>query len=242
MTSGRKVFVSYKYGDSQVKSLASSPEALLAKSLFNNQTTARHYVDELQNKIDKSNHIYKGEDDGEDLSTLNDDTIETKLKQKIRDSTVTIIFIPKGMKTNEPETEQWIPWEVSYSLKEISSVRKTPNGLLAVILPDQYGSYSYYLDECDHCNTKTHKTSTLFQILGNNMFNQKEKIQHDSSCNVQNHGKVHKGKLHSYAHQVKWDDFINNIDYYIDHAIKLRDRINDYNIQKVVLKTSLLNN
>lgn len=238
----RKVFVSYKYGDGQVKPLAKSPEALLAQSLFNNQTTARHYVDELQDLIDENDHIFKGEDDGEDLSTFKDDTIETKLKQKIRDSTVTIILISKGMKTNEPETEQWVPWEVSYSLKEISSARKTSNGLLAVILPDQSGSYSYYLDECVHCNIKTHKTSTLFQILGSNMFNQKEKIQYDSNCNIQNHGKVHKDKFHSYAHQIKWDDFIKNIDYYIDHAIELRNRINDYNIQKVVLKTSLLNN
>lgn len=234
---GRKVFVSYKYGDAQVAQINDGSAASIARAIFNTPTTARHYVDKIIEKLDADGvHIYKGEEDGNDLSLQKDDTIASKLKEKIRDSSVTIVLISKGMKTWELENDQWIPWEISYSLREKTVEGRTSksNGLLAVILPDENGSYSYYLDECGHCNTKTHKTSTLFQILGRNMFNQKQKLQFDSNCDAHYHGKVHKDDLHSYAFQVKWHEFIDNIDKHVDHAIHLRDNIGNYNIQKAI--------
>lgn len=62
---GRKIFVSYKYADSNVYNISGS---ILG-------STVRDYVDKIEEQLDNSNHIYKGESNDEDLSKLEDDTI-----------------------------------------------------------------------------------------------------------------------------------------------------------------------
>lgn len=134
---GKKVFVSYKYADSDVRPLSGKWS-----------TTVRSYVDYFERGIDNwSSSIYKGEHDGEDLSQLSDDAIWGKLKNKIYDSTVTVLFISPGMRNFfEEDRDQWIPWEVAYSLREETRGGKTSqrNSLVCVVLPDRNGSYDYY--------------------------------------------------------------------------------------------------
>ena len=129
-------------------------------------------MDILQNKIDKSDHINKGENDGEYMSSLADSTIESKLGDKIFDSSVTIVFISKGMReNNKPDKDQWIPWEISYSLREQSrqSANSKTNAVLAVVLPDESGNYEYFMEYNADCNSTTYKTDRLFAILKENM-------------------------------------------------------------------------
>ena len=107
---GHKIFVSYKYNDTNVENLS----YLLG-------TTAVHdYVDYIQNRILNGDDIYKGEKSDEDISNWSDNAIWEHLKNKIYDSTLTIVLISPNMK--EPrrwQTSQWIPWEISYSVKEM---------------------------------------------------------------------------------------------------------------------------
>lgn len=149
---GRKVFVSYKYTDYDVKALPGVTPS----------TWPCDYVNYIQNKVLSDSDIYKGEKSDEDISSWEEDDIWEHLKDKIYDSTITIVLISPNMK--EPgkwQRSQWIPWEISFSIRETTRNNRTShrNAILAVILPDKTGSYDYY-DEDD-----------LFPILKSNIKN-----------------------------------------------------------------------
>ena len=76
---GYKVFISYKYKDSSVKQIPGRYDEGLWR------TTARNYVDIIQEKFEDLSHINKGEKDGEDFSNFKDETIASKLRDKIYD-------------------------------------------------------------------------------------------------------------------------------------------------------------
>lgn len=226
---GRKVFVSYKYGDTQVQDLNVYEENWLGQNI-KVQTKARHYVNELSEILDNEDHIFKGEDDGQSLADFSDEYIASALRDKIYDSSITIVLISKGMKTYEAEKDQWIPWEISYSLKEYTRGGRTSlsNGIIAVVLPDQWGSYEYYITRDSECDCRTLNTPTLFQILKDNMFNIKE-----PNRRLCNGSYVYTGDS-SYIQSVKWEDFKSAPNYYLNKAIELRDNKEDYNITKTV--------
>ena len=223
-----KIFISYKYADSNVRNLPSHG--------IYTTTTVRHYVDYLQETI-SSYHINKGEQDGEDLSRFREETIASKLRDKIYDSTVTIVLISPEMKDQwKREEDQWIPWEIAYSLRESTRNGRTShtNAMLAVVLPDSGGSYRYFIEEntCSRCNCTTYKTGTLFRILSANMFNRKEPEYSDCPNHIW--GTKPQTGYSSYIHIVKWDDFIKMPIYYIGVAKKIKDKIQEYDISKTV--------
>ena len=225
---GKKIFVSYKYGDDQVENLS-----------YYENSTVRDYVTKFEDVLDSSDNIYKGESDGEDLSVLSDDTIWEKLKDRIYDSSVTVVFISPGMKDNsKSERNQWIPWEVSYSLKEVSrknkngqAVTSRSNAMLAVVLPDSNGSYSYYLESRNCCGNgcTTHHTVKLFSIIRKNKFNLKN--PNKKVCDT---GETIWYGEYSYIKAVKWSEFIKNYSTYIISACERQDNIDDYDICKEV--------
>lgn len=236
---GKKIFVSYKYSDSQVQDLNIYEDV---RDFFGNVrrqkvvTTARHYVDKIDELLEEGDHIYKGEDDGEDMSTLEDSTIGSKLGDKIFDSSVTIVLVSKGMKeTYSAEKDQWMPWEISYSLKEQSREggRSKTNAVLAVVLPDTLGNYDYYIvdNSCPYCKCRTLKTDFLFQILRDNMFNVKKPVF--TECENHIGSKPYHG-YSSFIHSVTWADFFLNPNKYIDIAVAIRQNINDYELTKTV--------
>lgn len=223
----RKIFVSYKHSDSSVPPL----------NYIYGATTARNYVDLLELQFE-DDHIYKGEKDNEDLGSFKDETIGSHLRDKIFDSSVTIILISKNMKEyGKSEDEQWIPWEISYSMKEKTRDGRTSttNAMLAVVLPDENGNYQYFIEQnpCVHCNSITWKTNTLFNILSKNMFNRNQKKLMRCANGVC--GRIlHTGDDHSYIHPVRWDHFIRNRNIYIELAVLLNENIDQYDITKVV--------
>lgn len=220
----RKIFISYKYSDPLVQAISRPGEY--------DATTARHYVDTLQAKLDAADHINKGEDDGEDMSGFKDETIASNLRDKIWDSSTTIVLISKGMKDGYlAEDDQWIPWEIAYSLKEITRDEKTSgtNAMLAVALPDESGSYSYVVNHYS-CVTSWN-TDWLFKILRENMFNRNEKnLVRCITCG----GQHHTGGDHSYIHPVKWSDFIGDINGHLDHVATHQSNLDHFDIAKEV--------
>jgi len=223
----KKIFVSYKYGDRDVHPLTSG--GILG-------TTARHYVDEIETLLDEYDHIYKGENDDESLEGFQDETIESKLRDKIFDSTVTLVLISKNMKDSAlNERDQWIPWEVSYSLKEITRGDRTSrtNAMVAVVLPDWSGSYEYFVRKTCVNGCTNWKIEDLFEILGKNMFNRiKPKI--GTCSNHAGNRIVHTGNDHSYIHPVRWADFILDINGYLDIATQLQEMAHEYELKKIV--------
>lgn len=226
---GHKVFVSYKYHDWQVDNLPGQ-----------NYSKVRDYVDVLEQKIGKQN-FYKGEQDGEDLSHLKDDTIWNKLKARIYDSTVTIVLISKGMKEpNSYDYSQWIPWEVRYSLCEYGKNERTShtNGLLYVVLPDVYGSYDYMIEDKSCCDSgcKQYHDNDMFYIMAGNLFN---KIYDQSrKCDVGD--TIYKAD-DSYAIMVKWSDFVATdgiMNFYIEMAYQRAQHKEDYVLRTKINKTS----
>lgn len=225
----RKIFISYKYADSEVRAL---PGGGLVG------TRARNYVDLLQAHLDANDHINKGENDDESLQGFKEEYIESKLRAKIFDSTITVVLISRNMKDpNLPETDQWIPWEISYSLKEMTKDDRTSstNAMIAVVLPDRAGSYDYFIREntCTSCGSRTIMTDALFEILRKNMFNRKtpKKV----ACGSHSSGnEPHMDGDHSYIYSVKWDDFIGSINPHLDFAVSLNANKDDFELVKTV--------
>lgn len=228
---GRKVFVSYKYKDENVAKLQDSfyEEVNNVMKWNYRNTRVRDYVDLLQDKIGRDN-INLGEKDGESLDDFSDQQIETLLKQRIRQCSVTIVIISKGMKeSSKTEKQQWIPWEISYSLRVVPTGGNTKqmNAVLGVVLPDENGSYNWYYTSNPGCKSITHHTGQLFKILKDNMFNILEKEFRE--CNG---SKIHIKDEPSFIKTVKWDDFMigQNYNIYIDKAVEIKDDEKSYDV------------
>ena len=134
---GRKIFVSYKYIDNDVRPLASTVTP---------PTWPCDYVAYLESTV-FCQHIYKGEHQDEDLSQYSDSYIWNHLKDKMFDSSVTVLLISPNMKEyGKHQSTQWIPQELSYSLRVTTRKDYTShrNSIVGVILPDKYGRVDYF--------------------------------------------------------------------------------------------------
>jgi hypothetical protein len=225
---GKKVFISYKYGDANVQPLKDHYAELF------DPTKVRDYVTAIQEVL-LDDHINKGEADEESLENFEDETIASKLRDKIYDSSVTIVVISPNMKNPlKKEEDQWIPWEVAYSLREKTREERTSrtNAVLAVVLPDRNGSYSYFIEDrkCCEKGCRLYKTDTLFSVLKKNMFSRKQNAS--QKCN--NNSLIHYGE-YSYILSAKWSEFKASPDNFIERAIKINENIDDYDITKVVV-------
>ncbi len=204
---GRKTFVSYKYSDSDY---------------------ANHYYrNKIMEFLKNEGSVYKGEDGfSDDLTGYKAETIKNRLKPMIHDSTVTIVLItPNVVDSN------WVDWEVSYSLKDVTrdkEGRSRMNGIIGVIIPDRNGRYDYIISK-DSCGNSTYDKKILPEIIENNRYNTtNSNYTSEGKC-----GKTHNRDYGSYCSLYKWDYFINNVDDLLEIAVKKsRSMANDYLISK----------
>ncbi len=225
-----KIFISYKYADKAVRQNDSCDWAHWLSGVEDgNYLTARDCVDHLMKKV-LTDHTNKAEKDNEDLSELTEEVIQQKLYDRIYDSTVTIVLVSKNMKESKHEKLQWIPREMTYSLREKTRDDRTSyaNGILAVILPDESGSYDHGIKHRD-CVIEI-QTNSFFNIIALNMFNRNEHKKNICATCRSHH---HHGDDHSYVYPVRWDDFVKNHNLYIEHALSLKDRLNEFELTKM---------
>lgn len=203
---GRKIFISYKYADTDVKHLNHI-------SLFES-TKVRDYVDVLQSYLERDGiHINKGEKDNESLAQFKDETIQTKLSDKIFDSSVTIVLLSPNMKEyRTDESEQWIPWEIAYSLRNKTRANSTSkrNAILLVALPDKNGSYNY-----------ADQPNFYFNVIKNNRNNLRFSYPTKYLMG---------GCSQSYMLKCNWNEFISNINGWIDAAVEIKEHSIQYNL------------
>jgi hypothetical protein len=114
------------------------------------------------------------------------------------------------------EKDQWIPWEISYSLKRKTrnTISSTPNAILAIILPDRYGSYEYARNSNFGFEIINKNRNNLKYIYPSKMF----KI----SCSK------------SYILMPTWEQFTSNYNGWIEAALEIRQNIDKYNLSKSV--------
>lgn len=229
---GYKIFVSYKYHDDSVYPL-SNPLNWYSST----RSTVRDYVDRLESYFDYTSNIYKGESDNEDLSYLPEDAIWERLKNRIYDSSVTIVMISPNMKElYRSERSQWIPWEIAYSLRETTRGDRTShsNAILAVVLPDKRCQYNYFTEPFSYQSANgffNSEKDPVFSIIRNNMNN---KLNFNDSL-FASHGIFSiSTNDNSYIPSVTWDDFIKQPMYYVECAVRRKEMIFNYKICKDV--------
>lgn len=217
---GHNIFVSYKYKDTLVLPLPGVSQP----------TCGRDYVDILEKKIEDNGHVYCGEKGDDDLSNHTEDYIYSHLKDKIFPTTCTILLVSSGMKVSgKYDKSQWIPWEIYYSLREISRENGTShrNGILGVVIPDKSGDYSYAISHNNCCTSgcMSINNNWMFNILRQNMFNLK-----DANTNICNFGdKIWYGES-SYIPLVKWDYFLDHMSECIERVERIKDNWEEYDL------------
>lgn len=184
-------------------------------------------MDELEERFKAIGQVYRGEHNDEDLTGYSDDYIWNHLKDKIFYTTVTVVLMSPNMK--EPhryDTSQWIPWEIYYSLRKTtrSNYQSQRSAILAVALPDRFGSYSYAIERKTCCfdPCRIWQTQTFFTIIEMNMFNRKNMIKTDCLTGR----KVYRGDV-SYINLITWEEFMSDINGQLGNALRIRDLFTD---------------
>lgn len=222
---GRNVFVSYKYDDTDVLQL---------KDIDWRLTRVRDYVNILEEKFDEYEHYWRGEHAHASLEGVPEDEIKELLKDAIYPTTVTVIFISRGMKSSAPERDQWVPWEIRYSLSEIGRNGKNSgtNRLLAIVLPDAQGSTSYFFEK-DTCGVRILTFEYTFQIIEDNFFNAIDMTKR--ACSTGAHS-GHKSSADSYIVWMTWESIedFNKIPGLIEKAASRAEEKELFDICKTI--------
>ena len=133
----RKIFLSYKYMDNDVRAL---PDVV-------SPTWPCNYANYLCQYFLSREITYKCNQQDLDLSRMSNNRIEQSVFSRMEDSDMTIVLVSPNMKLHyKKERNQWIPWHVYCSLlkRKRRDGSHYNNAVLALVLPDRNGDYGYY--------------------------------------------------------------------------------------------------
>lgn len=154
-----------------------------------------------------------------DRSHMNAETIRRHLYNKLKNTSVTIALLtPNAInykKNYFGNIDDWIYDEVRYSLENREN--NLCNGLIAVYTPEA----KKYLIENEG---ETITIKNFEHLTRKNMFNIKTIYKHNKKENI------YDANLDHYCTLVSWDDFISNINFYIEKAIYKRERKEQYDL------------
>lgn len=190
----RKTFISYKYSE------------------------AKKVRDTIIKKLGDDSKYYQGEaSDSPNLTDKKTETIKTHLKDMIHGTSVLIVVISPNMKASD-----WIDWEISYALKEITREDKTSrtNGIIGVIQKVN-GSYDWLITEGtkdDGVTYITHDKSKMYPIINENMHNSTPPIYGNKKHELWDWDKG------SYISLIKEEMFLKDPNNYIERAYDKIDK------------------
>lgn len=203
-----KVFISYKHSETKDR--------------------RNHFAAEIM----RAGYRYVGEtDDSHDYSNEGDAAIRRHIKSMIVDSEVTVIILSPRMSLS-----QWINDEIGYSLQDFNYINEDGierchrrNGVIGVLLRGEHG-YDWALNPHGKRENGTLYNEDKFCKMVK--LNRRNKV---SDRHSENDGNSYCEETDSYISIVSEDDFLQNINKYIDQAYQKSLLISAYDIQTTAL-------
>lgn len=183
-----KTFISYKYSEAQ------------------------DLRDRILEAMGEDASYYMGEtSDSPDLTDTSTENIKKNLCDMMYDTSVTIVIISPHIKESK-----WIDWEIEYCLKLITRKDRIShrNGVVGVIqkVNGDYSWFKHKVYQPDGHALNDYHRDYLFPIIYKNRQNQSPQRYHCPICRSID------ALTGSYISFVEEDEFLNNIDIYINNA------------------------
>lgn len=199
----KRTFISYKYSE------------------------ARVLRDTIVQKMGDDARYYTGEtSDSPNMSDLKTESIKESLKDMMYRTSVTIVIVSPNMTDSN-----WIDWEIAYTLKKVKrgDLTSGANGIVGVIMKYN-GGYDWLVShsqKADGCSARSINNTLLFGIISGNRFNRKGDEKY--SCTT---CKTYDWLEGSYMSLVEEEDFLKDINKYIDNAYDKSKIVTEFDLQR----------
>lgn len=203
----RRVFISFRFSDGE------------------------KYKDDLCKLFDQSEDVIDLSED-EDRSDMSDETIQKYLYNKLKRTSVTVVILtPKAIEYNKDiwtgKHDDWMYDELRYSLEDREN--NTTNGVIAVYTEEAKDLlFTINKHKCDICNKET-TVSTIKDVnnlVRKNMMNIKDNYKKNQCY------RIYDSLEDSYISLISYDEFISDINKYIENAISKKDRRDEFTLVK----------
>ncbi len=189
------------------------------------------YKEDLCKLFDQSEDVINCSED-EDRSNMSDETIQEYLYKKLKRTSVTIVILtPNAIEYNRNfrtgKYDDWMYDELRYSLEDREN--NTTNGAIALYTEEAKDLLiTLSKHKCDVCNNES--TVSILKDFNNlvrkNMMNIKENYK-KNKCNG-----IYDSLEDSYISLISYDEFISDINYYIENVISKKERREEFTLVK----------